>query len=86
MPTRGPSRNELLEALETSRQLATITDLRALLNQIARTVTEVVGCARATVFAYDRTSDELCNHESRDAEMRFSSDRAARASAFASTE
>ena len=74
MPTTGPSQRDLLKVLDSSRRLATMTDLRDLLNQIELSAAEVLGCERATVFAYASASDELFSYVSRDAEIRFSAD------------
>ncbi|MDD5577645.1 MAG: SpoIIE family protein phosphatase [Methylobacter sp.] len=50
---------DLLEVLDISRHLALSQDLQALLKQIEKAAVTVLNCERATVFVYERNTNEL---------------------------
>lgn len=53
---------DLMEVLEVSRRLAATTEVLPLLEAIERAALRVLDCERATVFLFDRESDELVSH------------------------
>ncbi len=46
--------------LEVSRRLTVTTDIDELLCEIAKAVTTLLDCERASIFLYDNATDELC--------------------------
>ena len=50
---------DLLQVLEISRTLALNQDLQSLLKQIEQSAVKVLDCERATVFVYEKKSEEL---------------------------
>ncbi len=50
---------DLLQVLEISRNLSLNQDLQALLKQIEQAAVKVLNCERATVFIYEKNTDEL---------------------------
>ncbi|CAA9889129.1 Protein phosphatase 2C-like, stage II sporulation E [Candidatus Methylobacter favarea] len=66
---------DLLQVLEISRTLALNQDLQTLLKQIEQAAVKVLNCERATVFVYEKNTDELYSLVSDRAEkLRLSSD------------
>ncbi len=62
--------------LEVSRELAATTELTPLLQKIERATLQVLACRRATVFLYDRPTNELYSRLATGVdEIRFSADR-----------
>ena len=67
--------DDLLQVLEISRTLALNQDLQSLLTQIEQSAVKVLDCERATVFVYEKNSEELYTLVSDRAEsLRVSSD------------
>ncbi len=54
-----PQLADLFKILEITRNLAINNDLQSLLKQIEDAVVEIFQCERATVFVYDKKTDEL---------------------------
>jgi phosphoserine phosphatase len=50
---------DLLQVLEIAKNLALNQDLQSLLKQIEQAASKVLNCERATVFVYERETDEL---------------------------
>ncbi len=53
---------DLMEVLDVSRRLAATSELTPLLETIERAALRVLNCERATVFTFDRATDELVSH------------------------
>jgi len=51
-----------MEVLDVSRRLAATSELTPLLETIERAALRVLNCERATVFTFDRATDELVSH------------------------
>lgn len=68
--------DNLRRLLDITRQMAATTDLSQLLGTIVEATCEVLGCQRATIFLYDRGSDELYSRVATGVEsIRFKADR-----------
>lgn len=59
---------DLLSVLDISRQLGSIVELLPLLQLVERSALEVLDCERATVFLYDRETNELFTQVATDAQ------------------
>jgi sigma-B regulation protein RsbU (phosphoserine phosphatase) len=57
--TEGERIAALLEVLDVSRQLGATVELQPLLETLERSALKVLNCERATVFVYNRSSEEL---------------------------
>lgn len=67
---------DLQAVLEVSRELAATTELEPLLQKVERAARNVLECERATVFLYDRQTDELYSRLATGvSEIRFSASR-----------
>jgi len=76
MPDLQRENANLRRILEIARQMATTTDLDALLGMIVEAACEVLDCERATIFLYDPQRDELYSRVARGVEeIRFPADR-----------
>ncbi|TWT42311.1 Phosphoserine phosphatase RsbP [Phycisphaerae bacterium RAS1] len=66
----------LRRILDVTRHMATTLDVDALLTMIVEAACEVLGCERATIFLYDKSTDELFTRVGRGVEgIRFPADR-----------
>jgi sigma-B regulation protein RsbU (phosphoserine phosphatase) len=67
---------DLQAVLEISRELAATVELMPLLGKVEAAARKVLGCERATIFLYDRTSAELYSRMATGVtQIRFSADR-----------
>ncbi len=76
MGTSGSQVENLQRLLEVTRQMAATLDLTELLGTIIEATCEVLGCERATIYLYDRETNELYARVATGAEsIRFPADR-----------
>lgn len=72
----GRENDKLRRILDVTRRMASTPDLETLLTMIIDATCDVLECERATIFLYDRHSDELYSSVARGAEgIRFPADR-----------
>ena len=73
MPDLQRENDNLRRILEVSRYMAVTNDLDVLLGTIVESTCEVLDCERATIFLYDRETDELYSRVAKGVEsIRFS--------------
>lgn len=76
MTDAGQENRNLRRILEIARTMAVTQDLSALLRTIVDAACEVLDCERATIFLYDKRTDELFSRVAKgDSVIRFPADR-----------
>lgn len=82
-PDTGITAVQFRHVLEVVRMLAVTTELPPLLQHIAEATCELLACERASIFLYDKRTDELCTHVALGtSEIRIGADTGIAGSAF----